>query len=132
MTILLCTSACGTKKLVCTQKGSDIGKKTETTLEVSFDGKNASKIKEKIMITFEDEYKDAIDSYYKVLEENYKGTSLGEGISVKISKGDDNIHVNLNVDVKKQKDQETGNLIDTSATRSEIKKSLEENGYTCK
>lgn len=131
--LLLLTSACGTKKLVCTQKGSDIGKKTETTLEVFFDGKKVSKVKEKIEITFEEEYKDSIDSYYKALNENYKDGPLEEGIDVKVTKGDDNICVDLNIDMKKQTDESNaGNVVDASAERSEIKKSLEDSGYTCK
>lgn len=131
--VLFVTSACGTKKLVCTSTGTDIGKKNTIRMEVLFDGKKAKKINEKISFEFEEGYKDSVNTYYDVLKETYKEDTLGEGVTVKVTKGDSNIDVNLTIDVKAQQNADNASSeIDTSKTREEMKKEFESKGYTCK
>lgn len=131
--MLFCLTGCSEKKLVCTSTGKDLGKEVKTKVVVKFDNKEASKVEETIDMTFEEEYRSSIDSIYKALEEQYKLYDGKSGIKVVSTKGDDNINVKINIDVKAQKDAENAvNVIDTAGTRSDIKKSLETEGYTCK
>lgn len=131
--VLFLASACASKKLVCTSTGTDIGKTNTIRMEVLFDGKKATKINEKISFEFEEGYRDSIDTYYDVLKETYKKDILGEGVDVKVTKGDSNIDVALVIDVKAQENAENASSeVDTSKSREEIKKELESKGYTCK
>lgn len=131
--IVLLASACGSKKLVCTSTGTDIGKKNTTRMEVIFDGKKATKINEKISFEFEEGYRDSIDTYYNVLKETYKEDILGEGVKVDITKGDTNIDVKLTIDVTAQENSDSASSeVDTSKSRADMKKEFESKGYSCK
>lgn len=131
--LVLCLTGCSEKKLVCTSTGKDLGKEVKTEVIVKFDKKEASKVEETIDMIFEEEYISSIDSIYNALEEQSKLYNGKTGITVKSTKGDNNIRVKINIDVKAQQDEENAvNVIDVAGTRSDVKKSMETSGYTCK
>lgn len=137
--VLLCTllfllTSCGSEnKLKCTLSSTDVGRKVHTAIDVGFKGKKVDSVKEKIKITFDDEYKSTVDTVYKTLKDTYKDYKKEDGITVNVSKKDTTILTEVTFDVNMQKsDDHVQNDIDINASRKEIKKQLEEKGYICK
>lgn len=129
----LVVTGCGTKALICDSSGNDVGRKIETHIEVHFKDKKASTVTETIDMEFEDPYKETVGTIYKTLVDQYKHYKKEDGIVVRVSKTKDSIKVKLNIDVKTQERATTGeNVVDVTASREEIKKSLKDSGYTCK
>lgn len=130
--ILGCLTGCGgEKKLSCTLEGKDLGKKLLEQTDIYFNKKEVTKVTSKIKTTYENEYKEEIETTYKALEESVKQYKEEDGIKTKLTKGDDNISVELTFDMKKQKASENSGFA-TNASQDELKKELEEKGYTCK
>lgn len=126
-------SGCGNeKKLICTLEGKDLGKKMVQHMEVSFTKEEVSKVTNKIETTYEDEYKEEIEASYKALEEGLKQYKEEDGIKSKLTRGDDKITVELNFDMKKQKEKSSeASGVNIEASREEVKSDLESQGYTC-
>jgi hypothetical protein len=136
MTLLVCLgvlTGCGSKKLTCTATGTDIGKKVVTTIDVSFNGSKASKVKTNIEMNFENVYEEALDVLHTTLKEEYSKQNKEEGMKVDVTKGDNKIVVNIDMDVKKySKSNGENDIVDITQSRAEIKKALEQEGYICK
>ena len=77
---LICTfflTGCG-NKLTCTMNTTDEGRKTITTIDVDFKDDNVSEVNEKIVITFDDNYTDTIETLYNTINETVKTARMAE------------------------------------------------------
>lgn len=112
--LALVVSGCGnSNKLVCTSE--EDGNKVETT--ITFKGDTATKIVSKM--TFEsEEYAQLAAAFLKIAESQYEGLKTEQKGKV----------VTVSADSKDYLEGELGENL----TKSEIKKSLEDDGYKCK
>lgn len=126
------STGCGNKNLSCKLEGKDLGKDLVQHMEVEFDKEEVTKVTNKIETTYEEEYKEEIEVSYQALEESFKQYKKEDGIETKLTKGKDKITVEVTFDMKKQSEASKDiSGIDTKATREEIKKDLENQGYVC-
>ena len=135
--VLMCTvilTGCEKNRLVCTSEGEsiqDILSKTEYTFKF-----NEDDIKEVVMttkITLEGDYNDVvfIDSYVEMANAAATSYNQVEGATATVTNNKNAItlKVEMKTSSMNDEDKETYKL---NLTKDELKKNLEEAGYTCK
>lgn len=130
MTIL---TGCGDKTLSCTKKEDmSAGKATEKQV-ITFSNDKINLYDAEMTIKLNDNYKDYADLLLKSLEEPFSEFKDKKGIEYKTSKKNNIISVTLSGKYS-QMDEDTKKSLGIAENYSfdEAKKSLEDDGYTCK
>ena len=126
-------TGCGDKTLSCT-KEEDIsaGKATETQV-ITFSNDKINLYEAEMTIELNDAYKEYADLLLNSLEEPFSKFKDKKGIEYKTSKKDNSISITLNGEYS-QMDEDTKKSFGVAENYSfnEAKKSLENDGYTCK
>lgn len=127
-----------TKTLECTMTDSETGMKMKQTMKVSFKNNSITKLGMATKITLDDEYMDYIDMLESSLEEEFE-TQFADymdkkGVTMNNKTKGNVLLFELEADLTKM-DEETKEELDMvgkSDSYDEVKKSFEEEGYTCK
>ncbi len=132
---LLFTTGCGnTKELSCTMSDESTGMEMTQDVKVTFKNDVAKKLDMTMKITIDDELKE----YASEIEDNFKSSYSSvegkEGVTIKSSTKDNVVSFNLVADIDKMDDEakEELDLAGETETYNELRKSLEDEGYTCK
>lgn len=134
--VLVLVSGCGAKGkvLTCTMTNEETGMKSDQTMKVSFKDNKASKVNMTMKMTLDDEYASYLSSVKSMMDSEFEEFTSKTGVKYD-SKADKNtININLELDVTKlsESDLKDMNFDNSLGTYDEVKKSLEESGYTCK
>lgn len=126
----LLLTGCGGKTLKCTRTEEESGMKMSEEIVAKFKEDKISSIVLNAEIEVPDDMKELMDAFKSSLEEEFKGDNYKDA-KVKIETKDNRIIAKVEMDATKlTKEQlEDINLKDTF---EEAKKSLEEQGYSCK
>ena len=137
---LLVVTGCGSsKKLTCTKEESSSGIDMKQTITVNFNKDKVSKVKLSLNSKATDEnIKSNWNLFSEALGKQFSSSSK-EGI--KITTKDDSKNytylIELEIDVNKAKkedleDYDMEDILDSNESYSDLKKELEEQGYSCK
>ena len=128
--ILLC--GCSEKSLGCTKvEDNDSGKMTEEQY-FDFSGNNIKTYKANMSIKLNDDFDDYADMLLEKLKEPFKEYDDKNGIKYKTNQKDGTISVSISADYNKLDDETKNRLGIKDSNYDEVKKTLEEDGYTCK
>ena len=128
-------SGCGTKTLSCSKIETADGYSANETVEAKFVGNEVTNFKLSMTMTLDDEFKDNMDLFKSMLEEQFSSYKNKDGLKFEInSKNDIEIDLVLDADLKKMSDDDKKELdfIDTKGSYEATKKEFEDDGYTCK
>lgn len=136
---LLCLTGCGEKRLTCTHEENDSGVKTNQKIEMKFKDDKVTAIKMSIdSKATDEEAKSSWNMVTSLLEAAYEEVDE-EGLKVTFKNDEKNYSYNLTFDVDlakvKEENLEKYNLdsiVDSTSSLEEVKKSAEEDGFTCK
>ncbi len=130
------TGCGGTETLSCTKEDEAATGKTVTTMDATFEGNKTTKVDMNITMELKDQYKDYKDQMVTALENQFATYKDQEGVEIKTSSKDSKVSVDLKVDTTKMKDSDAKSLLgfgtDSKQSKEDAKKSLEDEGYTCK
>ena len=132
---LLFTSGCGnTKELSCTMSDNANGMEMSQDVKVTFKKDTAKKLDMSMKITLDDELKDYASEMEKEMKSEYASMEDAKGVTIKTSTKDNVVSLNVVADLDKMDDEakEELDLAGKTETYDELKKSLEDQGYTCK
>ena len=118
---LVTLTGCGGKKLTCTIAEDTLGMKTNMSVEITFKDDKIDKMNTTVDMALPDEYKDQKQTLIDTLKdsnENMKVTETKDGIRATMS-GSISMAGELDLD-------------DEIVTYDDVKKELEDQGYTCK
>lgn len=118
---LVTLTGCGGKKLSCTMEQSSLGLENKTTIQFNFKEDKINSMKATIEMVLPDEYKDQKQDLIDELkdsDENITVTETKNGIKATITGDSDQL-------------EELG-LDDETVNYEDVKKELEDQGYTCK
>lgn len=134
LAILIALTGCGTKKqtLSCTKDFNEAGIQKHQEITETFKNDRISNIKLKVEGTISEHLTFNADQIKKALEKQYS-SYYDNGMKAKIEINDNKILIEISMDVDKlSKKQIKANNIDKYANLKSSKKTLEEEGYTCK
>lgn len=133
--LVLVLTGCGGKKLTCTAEEEEMGMKMVGKATITFKGDKVAKVKETADVTVTDEMKSLIDTLKSSLEESYNKYN-DYGVKAKVTVKDATISTSIEYNVNKISDENLEKLKDSdiyySGTYDEVKKALEDEGFTCK
>ncbi len=136
---LLCLTGCGEKRLTCTHEENDSGVKTNQKIEMKFKDDKVTAIKMSIdSKATDEEAKSSWNMVTSLLEAAYEEVDE-EGLKVTFKNDEKNYSYNLTFDVDLAKVKEENlekydldSIVDSTSSLEEVKKSAEEDGFTCK
>jgi len=135
MTAVL-TGCGGTETLSCTKEDDAATGKTITKMDATFEGNKTTNVDMTVTMELKDQYKDYKDQMVKALETQFASYQDKDGVEVKTDSKDSQVSVNVKVDTTKMKDSDAQSLFGFSTkskqSKDDAKKSLENEGYTCK
>lgn len=130
------TGCGGTEQLSCTKEDDAATGKTITKMDATFEGNKTTKVDMNITMELKDQYKNYKDQMVTALETQFESYQGKEGVEVKTSSKDSSVSVDVKVDTTKMKETDAKNLFGFSTTtkqsKSDAKKTLEKQGFTCK
>lgn len=139
--VVFCFTGCGGKKLVCSQSKTEDGMKQNVEVTINFDGEKASKVKmdmgfEATTAEAKEQFNESLDFLDEIFIDSFKNTP-GITASSKTDKNKSKYSYTMEIDLKKiskdvADDLDMDEFTDASATYDSIKKSAEEEGFTCK
>jgi len=132
ISILLVTGCGGSSdKLVCTQTVAESGTKSEQKVSIEFKDDKIDTVKLEMNTELEESYLD----YKSMLVSSFEASlsSFEEEYGIKPEFKETDKGFTFKIEMNRDQYVESWNEIDESAeTREDVKKSLEEAGYTCK
>lgn len=130
------TGCGGAETLSCTKEDEAATGKTITTMDATFEGNKTTKVDMNVTMELKDQYKDYKEQMVKALETQFASYQDKDGVEVKTDSKDSSVSVNVKVDTTKMKDADAKSLFGFSTkskqSKADAKKSLEDEGYTCK
>ena len=130
-------SGCGVKKetLTCTSVDETITEtKSTNEVKVDFEGKEIVKLAMNIDVEVSEQYKDYVNVFKEKMEEQFASFEDQTGMTVDVSEKDNKVLVRLNADYKNMdsKTKKELGIVNEGANLEDVKKSLEDEGFTCK
>ena len=130
-------SGCGVKKetLTCTSVDETITETKPTNeVKVDFEGKDIVKLAMNIDVEVSEQYKDYVNVFKEKMEEQFASFEDQTGMTVDVSEKDNKVLVRLNADYKNMdsKTKKELGIVNEGANLEDVKKSLEDEGFTCK
>lgn len=130
-------SGCGVKKetLTCTSVDETVAEtKSTNEIKVDFEGKNIVKLAMNIDVEVIEKYKDYVNVFKEKMEEQFASFEDQTGMTVDVSEKDNKVLVRLNADYKNMdsKTKKELGIVNEGANLEDVKKSLEDEGFTCK
>lgn len=130
-------SGCGVKKetLTCTSVDETVAEtKSTNEIKVDFEGKNIVKLAMNIDVEVSEQYKDYVNVFKEKMEEQFASFEDQTGMTVDVSEKDNKVLVRLNADYKNMdsKTKKELGIVNEGANLEDVKKSLEDEGFTCK
>ena len=130
-------SGCGVKKetLTCTSVDETITETKPTNeVKVDFEGKEIVKLAMNIDVEVSEQYKDYVNVFKEKMEEQFASFEDQTGMTVDVSEKDNKVLVRLNADYKNMdsKTKKELGIVNEGANLEDVKKSLEDEGFTCK
>ncbi len=133
VTIMMCSGCGQTKTLVCTKTEKTTGMTIESKMTTDFKNNKIGIIKMDMNVKLDSDYVKYKDTIKKSLEEQYGAYKDAKGVTYSTEAKDDVINFNLTVDNKKiEKKTREGLKLSGSENYSVNKKTLEDQGYSCK
>ncbi len=131
--IIFVLTGCSSQSLSCTKtEDTDYGKISESQ-SFSFSNNKITLYSAEMSIKLNDDFNDYADVLLESLEEPFKDYKNKDGIEYETSKKDDVISIKFSGDYDKMDDETKDSLgIDKKSSYDEVKKSLEDDDYTCK
>jgi len=130
------TGCGGTEQLSCTKEDDAATGKTITKMDATFEGNKTTTVDMTVTMELKDQYKNYKDQMVKALETQFSSFQDKDGVEVKTDSKDSEVSVNVKVDTTKMKDADAKSLFGFSTkskqSKDDAKKSLENEGYTCK
>ena len=135
ITITLLTG-CGskTKTLTCTKEETATGMNIKQTVNVNFKKSDVAQLKILETITVEEAYTTYIEELKDVFESQFANYNDKKGISMNTELKDRNIEISIVADFKEMDDAAKASLdiVNTKANYDDMKKTFENQSYTCK
>lgn len=130
-------SGCGVKKetLTCTSVDETVAEtKSTNEIKVDFEGKEIVKLAMNIDVEVSEQYKDYVNVFKEKMEEQFASFEDQTGMTVDVSEKDNKVLVRLNADYKNMdsKTKKELGIVNEGANLEDVKKSLEDEGFTCK
>lgn len=131
--IIFVLTGCSSQSLNCAKtEDTDYGKISESQ-NFSFSNNKITLYGAEMSIKLNDDFNDYADVLLESLEEPFKDYKNKDGIEYETSKKDDVISIKFSGDYDKMDDETKDSLgIDKKSSYDEVKKSLEDDDYTCK
>ncbi len=136
----LVLTGCGGKTLTCTMEESESGMemKAKTVYKFDSNGENVKKANVEMSVKVDDEAKKTLETIGMSMED--LSSSFSEkfddykeaGIDVKTKTTDNSLSFKANIDVNKLTDEQLEDIDLNDINYEEVKKDLEESGFTCK
>ena len=122
-----------TKKLTCSKEDQKDYITTKEIVTVTYQENDVNNIQIDLQATIDEKYSDYVDTVKENLEEQFTKYEDVKGISFQSNRKDNAIHINLLVEFSKmkEKDKEKFKFTNLKNDYDELKKSLEEEKYTC-
>lgn len=127
-------TGCGsTKTLTCTRSEDEEGMEMNTTMNVTFDNDVISGANAIMEFKVPEEYLKVlpIEKFAEEIEKEFIG-SIPEGVTTDTKSKGDTITITMDIDVDKLDNKSKEEMDLDGSSYEEVKKSLEEEGYSCK
>ncbi len=126
--MVLLLTGCGVKKVTCTNEASSTGITQKMTSVGYFRNNKLTKVENEISMIFDEEYASNItDDAVDELKEAMESSAKEEGYEVTVKRvSDTEVRVKMNAKASDLSESEN------YGTPSDMKKSMEEEGFTCK
>lgn len=132
-TIVMCSGCNNKKTLVCTKKENSTGMTINTKMSTDFVNNSIHTIKMEMDVKLDSNYVKYKDTIKKSLDTQYGTYKNDKGVTYTTSDKDDTIKFNLTIDNKSiSKKTREGLKLSGSENYSVNKKTLEDQGYSCK
>ena len=133
LSIIFVLTGCSSQSLSCTkEEKTDYGQNSEKQ-DFSFSNNKIKSYSAEMSIKLNDDYNDYADVLLESLESPFKEYKDKDGIKYETSKKGDIISIKFSGDYDKMDEETKDSLgIDKKASYEEVKKSLEDDDYTCK
>ena len=132
---IFCLTGCGTKTLNCSMV-NDANAELKINQDVIVDFKKDQMVKfdMKTSVDLSDNYASYADELEKNLKKEYEKYDKKEGLEVKTTKTNKKVTLRFyaNLDKMSEKAKKEFDIVDSGQTMSDVKKTLEEQGYSCK
>lgn len=130
-----CFTGCGQKSLNCSYvNNANTELQITQNIITSFQNDSMTKMDMRIVQDLSDNYAGYADEIAKSLKEEYAKYDNKEGLKVSVVSQNKKVILTLMADFNKMDEQTKSefNVVGTGQKMSEVKASLEEQGYTCK